>query len=131
MLELDVCAAVIKHSSRFLLATRPDHTDLAGHWEFPGGKQEPSETLEECIIRELKEELHLTVTSPTYLTTVTHSYPDKFIRLHFMLCHVDETCRPVCRENQEAAWYTAEELFSCNLAPADRRFIESFDLSAL
>ena len=131
MLELDVCAAVIIRNGRFLLATRPDNTHLAGHWEFPGGKQEIDETLEECIIREIHEELHLEVFSASHITTVTHHYPEKIIHLHFMHCKIDNNHHPVPQENQKTEWYSPQELPQCHLAPADRAYIDSYDLSSL
>ena len=83
---INVCAAVVMRGRRFLLATRPDGTHLAGHWEFPGGKMHAGETLAACIIRELEEELGVTVAEPVEIAVIEHAYPEKRIRLHFMRC---------------------------------------------
>lgn len=125
MIPIDVCAAVIVRDGRVLLATRPDGTHLVGKWEFPGGKVHDGESLTACIRREIREELGLDVLEPVHLRCVTHQYPEKAIRLHFLLCTVRADCEPVCHEGQEARWVTPEELRGLDLAPADRVFLDS------
>lgn len=121
---IDVCAAVVFQRQRFLLATRPAGTHLAGHWEFPGGKVHPGETLEACIVRELHEELGVRAESAGRVLLVEHEYPGKRIRLHFMACRLPDGEAPQPREGQRAAWFSRGELAALDLAPADRRFVE-------
>ncbi|MBI3439193.1 MAG: (deoxy)nucleoside triphosphate pyrophosphohydrolase, partial [Proteobacteria bacterium] len=77
-LLLVAAAALVDASGRVLLTQRPQHKQLGGLWEFPGGKVEPGEAPEEALIRELKEELALTV-EPDALDPyafASHAYPD-------------------------------------------------------
>ncbi|MFA4944099.1 MAG: (deoxy)nucleoside triphosphate pyrophosphohydrolase [Lentisphaeria bacterium] len=121
---LEVCAAVVRRQRRFLLATRPAGKHLAEHWEFPGGKVHAGETLEACIIRELREELGVTVQAPHWLATLDHAYPGKHIRLHFLAGDLPATAEPHPHEGQRLGWFTPAEMGALLLAPADRRFAE-------
>ena len=123
-LWIDVCAAVVMRGRRFLLATRPDGTHLAGHWEFPGGKVHAGETLAACIIRELEEELGVTVADPVEIAVIEHVYPEKRIRLHFMRCTLADAAEPKPQDGQQVDWFTPEEMEELHLAGADREFIK-------
>jgi mutator protein MutT len=125
MTPVDVCAAVIVRDGKVLVATRPHGSHLAGKWEFPGGKVHGSETHTACIRREIREDLGLEVLDPVPLCSVTHHYPDKSVRLHFLLCTVSACCEPVCHEGQEVRWVTPGEIADLDLAPADRAFLHS------
>jgi len=122
---LDVCAAVICRRHRFLLARRLPGSHLAGCWEFPGGKQQPAETLQACMQRELFEELHVQAEPKKLLSTLEHEYPEKRIRLHFFACELPRLARVIPAEGQEIGWFTVEELLQLELAPADRIFAET------
>ena len=67
----------------FLLAQRPEGKVYAGYWEFPGGKVEPGESVREALIRELQEELGITVTACSPWLTKQFTYPHATVRLHF------------------------------------------------
>ena len=95
-----VTAGIIWRNRRVLITKRPPGTHLAGFWEFPGGKREPHETLEECLVRELKEELGITIRAGGHLISVEHEYEDKFITLHVFQCH-DMKGLPRTLEGQE------------------------------
>jgi 8-oxo-dGTP diphosphatase len=117
---LDVCAAVIIHDDRILLATRRPGGHLAGRWEFPGGKQHVNETLADCIARELREELDLQARGASLLFSIVHRYPEKTVRLWFMRCDLLTDASALrCLEGQKAGWFTANELKDLPLAPAD------------
>ncbi|MBN2450709.1 MAG: NUDIX domain-containing protein [Lentisphaeria bacterium] len=126
MTSVEVCAAVVRRGDRVLLATRPGGSHLAGKWEFPGGKVAEGETLEECIRRELLEELGLGILRAEHLGTVEHTYPGKHVVLHFLECLVPADAEPVCRLAQKAEWFPADCLAALDLAPADRIFVERF-----
>ena len=90
---------------RFLLTSRPDGKVYAGYWEFPGGKFEPGETLEQALRRELHEELGITVGAVHPWQQELFDYPHARVRLHF--CKVFEwTGVFEMREGQRMAWET-------------------------
>ena len=117
---IHVMAAVITDvRGRILLARRTDGRDLAGLWEFPGGKREPGESPEQALVRELQEELGITVQVGAPLINVPQEYPDK--RLHLDVRHVTAwTGVPRGLEGQALAWIAPDKLPSYNMPPADR-----------
>jgi 8-oxo-dGTP diphosphatase len=117
---IHVIAAVITDvRGRILLARRTDGRDLAGLWEFPGGKREPGESPEQALVRELQEELGITVQVGAPLINVPQEYPDK--RLHLDVRHVTAwTGVPRGLEGQALAWIAPDKLPSYNMPPADR-----------
>jgi 8-oxo-dGTP diphosphatase len=119
-----VTAGLIWRNSRVLITKRPEGTHLAGFWEFPGGKQEPYETLDECLVRELKEELGITVRTDRHLLTVEHEYEDKVITLHVFHCR-DMKGRPATLEGQEFRWVHPQDLSNYTFPPPDKAVIET------
>ncbi|MBR5026670.1 MAG: (deoxy)nucleoside triphosphate pyrophosphohydrolase, partial [Victivallales bacterium] len=117
---LEVCAAVAFRDGKLLLASRRPGGNLAGKWEFPGGKQRDGESLADCIRRELQEELGLEITDALELFSLVHRYPEKTVRLHFMLCDVAEDCHPEAKEGQSFGWHDHRQLNDLDWAPADR-----------
>ncbi|HYM85645.1 MAG TPA: Nudix family hydrolase [Pseudoxanthomonas sp.] len=117
---IHVVAAVITDArGRILLARRTDGRDLAGLWEFPGGKREPGESPEAALVRELQEELGITVQVGAPLINVPQQYPDK--RLTLDVRHVTTwqgTPRGI--EGQALAWVAPEKLTRYPMPPADR-----------
>jgi len=88
---------------RFLLTSRPAGKVYAGHWEFPGGKFEPGETLEQALARELHEELGITIGAVQPWQQEVFDYPHALVRLHF--CKVfDWHGEFEMREQQQMAW---------------------------
>ena len=90
----------------------------AGKWEFPGGKLHAGETPEDCIVREIREELALAVEPVAVLAPVRHRYPDITIELIPVVCRRIRG-RPSLTEHAEAAWLSAAELEVRDWAPAD------------
>ena len=121
---IEVCAAVIQRDGRYLLGRRPAGSHMAGKWEFPGGKVHAGESREDCILRELREELGLVARDPVFVTTIEHAYPEKTIRLHFLRCTAGDDGRCSADEHEEIGWFRLGELAALDLAPADRRFVE-------
>ena len=81
---VEVAAAVLQHpDNSFLLAQRPSDKIWAGYWEFPGGKIEPGETPHHALVRELREELGITVTTAYPWLTRVYTYPHATVRLNF------------------------------------------------
>jgi mutator protein MutT len=116
-----VAAAVVERDGAFLLTRRLDGTHLAGHWEFPGGKLHTGETLEECLAREIREELDADVeVGPEILSTV-HHYPDRSVELRFFRCALKSDPRPTM--GQEMQWVAPRDLPSVRLPPADEELV--------
>ena len=124
MTTIVVTAAVIDRDGRLLVTRRPPGVHLEGYWEFPGGKREPEETFEECLARELREELGIEVTVGGLLESLDHEYPDRIVHLRFFRC--------VWRQHEPQAlgcaafkWVTAAELNGYAFPAADARLLET------
>lgn len=121
--HINVTAGLISHGENILIARRPHGYHLAGLWEFPGGKQEPDETLEECLEREIKEELDIEIIAKRRLMTVRHEYEKKIVSLHVFECaHIKGTPRGL--DGQEIKWVKPSELRKYNFPPPDNKVIE-------
>ena len=112
-----VAAAIIERGGRWLLARRLKGTHLEGLWEFPGGKVDPGETLEACLVRELREELGVASNVHGLRWSTTHDYPAKRVELHFYDCSIDGEPQPLL--GQELRWVSAPELAALPLPEAD------------
>jgi mutator protein MutT len=121
MITIVVTAAVIERQGRFLLTRRLPGVHLAGHWEFPGGKCHAGETLQACMARELREELHVDATVGEEMLTTSHEYADRRVELHFFRCEVSDMPRP--SQGQEMQWASREDLRHLRLPPADEELI--------
>lgn len=117
---VDVIAGVITDAAgRILLARRTEGRDLAGFWEFPGGKREPGETPEAALARELQEELGIQVDVGEPLIAVPQAYPHKRLRLDVR--HVRGwRGTPRGHEGQALAWVPPDKLGGYAMPPADR-----------
>lgn len=116
---LEVAAAVIRDDAgRYLIARRRRGTHLGGLWEFPGGKREAGESIEECLRRELREELGATFRVGERVDTVRWRYPERTVILHVHRCEV-ETGVIAPAEAQELAWVPPERLRDYAFPPAD------------
>jgi len=116
-----VTAAVIERDGRFLLTRRLEGTHLAGHWEFPGGKLHAGETLEECLVREIREELDARVEVGPEILAAVHDYPDRSIELRFFRCVLKSDPTPTM--GQEMRWVALRDLPSVELPPADDELV--------
>lgn len=82
----EVVAAIILQDKHVLCAKRPKNGVLGDLWEFPGGKVEPGETLEEALHREIKEELSIHITIHEPFMSLVHEYPTHTVKVHTFLC---------------------------------------------
>lgn len=82
-IPIDVAAALLFRDGKILIAQRNADSHLGGLWEFPGGKREPGETFEQCLVRELREELGVEVKTGRLFEEITHVYGDKTVHLKF------------------------------------------------
>lgn len=116
--HLCVTAAVIERDGHYLLCRRHPNGELPGKWEFPGGKIEPGESEEECLKRELREELSIDVVPRRRLGEVEDELPAGRLRL-IAFCADAGRQSPVVLDHEEIAWVAPQELCSYDLAPAD------------
>ncbi|NLA75638.1 MAG: 8-oxo-dGTP diphosphatase MutT [Deltaproteobacteria bacterium] len=121
--RIEVAAAIIRHNGKILITERPDGTHLEGLWEFPGGKKEKGESLDECIKREIREELGVQVNPLKLLVNVTHEYETKIVELYAFLCALAHGI-PVPLEGQRMQWVDPEELSLFRFPPPDQQIIE-------
>lgn len=121
--RIEVCCAIIERKGEILIAQRKLEGHLGGYWEFPGGKQEESESIEECLVREVDEELGVLIRPYKFLTNVVHSYPSRQISLHFYLC-AWVSGNPVKKDCLDFRWVRPEDLLSFLFPPADRDIIQ-------
>ena len=123
-LLLVVAAALVDSDNRVLIAQRPEGKALAGLWEFPGGKIDPAERPEEALIRELHEELGISVKEACLapLTFASYAYPDFHLMMPLYICRRWEGIVS-SRENQALKWVRPRELRNYPMPPADEPLI--------
>jgi 8-oxo-dGTP diphosphatase len=121
---LVAACALIDADHRVLLAKRPEGKAMAGLWEFPGGKVEPNETPEACLIRELKEELGLDVVQNCLapLTFASHTYERFHLLMPLYACRVwDGIASP--KEGQALKWARPADMANLPMPEADRPLV--------
>src|ERR1700759_2873324 len=119
-LTLVVACALVDADKRVLIAQRPEGKTLAGLWEFPGGKGEHGERPEQTLIRELHEELGITVKADCLapLTFASHAYADFHLLMPLYICRRWEG-HVVAREGQNLKWVRANKLRDYPMPAAD------------
>lgn len=116
--HLRVTAAMIEKDGTFLCARKAEGKSLAGYWEFPGGKLEAGETPQECLARELKEELNIECKVIAHITTNIHEYDDKTVEL--MAYSVEWVSGEITLVDHDAIkWLPVDQLERLKWAPAD------------
>lgn len=124
MKHYEVAAAIIRHGERILITSRPDEDLYAGLWEFPGGKRENNETLEACLLREIKEELGIDISIEQFFTQVFHTYPQFSITLYVFLCsYQGGKISPL--PTVKYRWVNLEELQQLPLLEADKKIVSA------
>lgn len=114
---------VMNDNDEVLIALRPDDAMLGGLWEFPGGKQEENEEMEQTVIRELKEELGVDVSIIKPFMKLDHAYSHFKITLHAYLCEL-ENGTPQPQDSQEVRWIAIDELEDYPFPKANRKLTE-------
>jgi mutator protein MutT len=129
MRVVEVAAGLIVQEGRYLIARRKPGVHLAGYWEFPGGKREPGESFEDCLRRELFEELSIHVDVPVAYRIIRHEYSDKTVELHFYRCSIEQgEAAPL--DCSEIRWVSPKELSHFTFPPADQPIIEALQREA-
>jgi len=123
-LLLVAACALVDADGRVLIAQRPQGKQLAGLWEFPGGKVEAGETPEECLIRELREEIGVETQAACLapLTFASHSYDDFHLLMPLYVCR-RFTGIAAPREGQALKWVKPGRLRDYPMPPADAPLI--------
>nr|NQU90137.1 8-oxo-dGTP diphosphatase MutT [Bacteroidota bacterium] len=122
---IDVTCAIIEKEGKILAARRAHGQHLAGMWEFPGGKIEPGETAEECIVREIMEELNILIRICKKLEPVEYDYPEKSIRLIPFVCATDND-EVVLVDHSDFRWFGLDEIYEVVWAAADIMIIDQY-----
>lgn len=117
-------AIIVNDKNEILIGQRPVGKDLAGLWEFPGGKQEDGETIEECIVREIKEELDVWCVVEDFLLDVLKNYKHGEFKLSVYRAKIKdlENLKPLV--HQDLKWVRIDELNDYEFPPADVDIID-------
>lgn len=131
MKQITVSGAVIlrinpETNKKEIFATQRGYGDYKDYWEFPGGKLEPGETPEECIVREIKEELATEIKAQKILGVVDYDYPNFHLTMHCILCTIVSGDLKLL-EHEAAKWLTKETLRSVMWLPADQLILEKIE----
>jgi 8-oxo-dGTP diphosphatase len=115
---IKVTAGVIADNDKVLITRRAPKENFAGGWEFPGGKIEVNETPQDCLVRELKEELNIDVSIGKFCTEVTHDYGNMNINLIAYYCIIVNGKIQVS-VHDKYNWVKINDLLKYDLLPAD------------
>ena len=120
--SVEVAAGLIFRDGKLLITQRHADAHLGGLWEFPGGKREPGESYEDCLARELREELGVEVRVGELVESLTHHYPGKSVHLRFFRCTL-VAGEPKPLDCAAVKWVSAQELSGHDFPAADERLL--------
>lgn len=131
MKQVTVSGAVILRTNpetnqKEIFVTQRGYGDYKDGWEIPGGKLEPGETPEECIVREIREELATEVRAERILGVVDYDYPSFHLTMHCILCTI-VSGKLQLLEHEAAKWVNKETLRSVDWLPADRLILDKIE----
>ena len=131
MKQVTVSGAVILRTNpetnqKEIFVTQRGYGDYKDGWEIPGGKLEPGETPEECIVREIREELATEVRAERILGVVDYDYPTFHLTMHCILCTI-VSGKLQLLEHEAAKWVNKETLRSVDWLPADRLILDKIE----
>ena len=131
MKQVTVSGAVILRinpdtNKKEIFATQRGYGDYKDGWEIPGGKLEPGETPEQCIVREIKEELATDVKAEKILGVVDYDYPNFHLTMHCILCTIVSGDLKLL-EHEAAKWVSKETLRSVDWLPADKLILDKIE----
>jgi len=122
--QIDAPIAIITRGNRILVCQRHDNDTFGGYWEFPGGKREDGETLEQCLARELMEELAIAARPVAQLTVIEHNYPHARVRLIPFVCELEDGREPRAIECQAMEWIDPPRVKNFKFPPANDTLLE-------
>ena len=117
MKTIEVVAAIIQKCNK-IFATQRGYGEWKDYWEYPGGKVEPGEGLEQALVREIREELDTEINVDKFLTTIEWDYPAFHLRMHCFMCSLLTEALHL-NEHEDARWLSAANLGSVKWLPAD------------
>ena len=122
MEKINVAAAIITKENKYFIAKRNKNKHLGGFYEFPGGKQDDNETLQETVIREIKEELDVNICVGNKLGEEYYKDEKINVHLHYFFCTIISG-DIVLKEHEDSAWVTKEEFKNYEFAEGDKDII--------
>jgi mutator protein MutT len=120
---IEVSAAMIFRDGKLLVTQRHAKSHLGGLWEFPGGKREAGETFEQCLVREIREELGVEISVGKLFEEITHDYPEKSVHLKFFICEL-LSGSPQPLDCAAVKWIHKAELAGFEFPAADAQLLE-------
>lgn len=120
---VEVAVGVIKSANKIYISKRADNLHQGGKWEFPGGKREANETIEQALARELSEEIGIQVTKQSPFMLIEHDYGDKKVRLDVRLVEGFEG-EASHQEGQQSQWVEIKELRQFTFPDANKVIID-------
>ena len=125
MKTIKVVAAIIQKDGKILSCQR-GYGEFKDGWEFPGGKLEPGETGEQAIVREIHEELEVTIGNLEYLCTVEHDYDTFHLSMQCYLCSM-VSGELIEREHEDMRWLSTDNLWGVDWLPADVKVVKELE----
>ncbi|MGJ1237771.1 (deoxy)nucleoside triphosphate pyrophosphohydrolase [Sphingobacterium multivorum] len=122
---LQVTSAIIEHANKILICQRSGSMKLPLKWELPGGKIEIGESKEECLRREIKEELDIDISIHSALTMVEHHYADFSLQLYPFVCCL-QSGNVKALEHAQAIWVDAAQLRNYDWAEANIPIVKEY-----
>src|SRR5271170_6437119 len=126
--RVEVSAALIFRHGKLLITQRHAKSHLGGLWEFPGGKREPGETFEQCLVREIREELGVQISVGKLFEEIAHDYPEKSVHLKFFICEL-LSGEPQPLDCAAVKWIEKAELANFEFPAADAQLLEKLKAS--
>jgi 8-oxo-dGTP diphosphatase len=123
---LPVTCGIIERAGKVLCTRRSAAMSLPLKWEFPGGKIHEGESPEECLRRELREELGIEAEVGRSLSPATHAYPGLSVTLYPFLCRIAPDASITLHEHDRAVWLDPEDLPSLDWAEADVAVVDAY-----
>jgi mutator protein MutT len=120
---VEVSAALIFRAGKLLITQRHAGSHLGGLWEFPGGKREAGETFEQCLVREIREELGVEISVGELFEEIRHDYPEKSVHLKFFTCKIISG-EPQPLDCAAVKWIEKPELAAHEFPAADAQLLE-------
>ena len=115
----NVVAAIIKKNTKYLIAKRNRNKHLGLKWEFPGGKVELNETFEEALIREIKEELSISININRKIAEENFKDDKINVKLHYFEC-THTSGENILNEHEDYAWIEKKDFYNYDFAEGDR-----------